>query len=78
MVAGLALLAAGTSAQAALLSRAGGQAVYDTDLDLTWVADANLAQTSGYDSEGVRGTCTSAQATNTPSARPSPTATRGL
>lgn len=59
MVAGVALLAVGTSAQAALLGRVpltpGGtdyQAYYDTALDITWVADANLAQTSGYDSDG--------------------------
>ncbi len=45
------VLAAG-SANAALMSRAGGQAYYDTDLDVTWLADANYAQTSGYDSDG--------------------------
>ncbi|NJA07162.1 hypothetical protein ACQE3E_04510 [Methylomonas sp. MED-D] len=33
------------SGQAALLSRAGGTMVYDTDRNLTWVADANLFQT---------------------------------
>lgn len=53
IIAGMALLVAGTSAQAALESRAGGQAYYDTDLDITWVADANLAKTSGYDSDGL-------------------------
>ena len=31
--------------QAALLSRAGGSMVYDTGLDITWVADANLFKT---------------------------------
>ncbi|MCC7257470.1 MAG: VPLPA-CTERM sorting domain-containing protein [Gammaproteobacteria bacterium] len=41
------------SVQAELLSRAGGQAYYDTVLDITWVADANLAQTSGYDDNGL-------------------------
>lgn len=42
-----------SSADAALLSRAGGLAYYDTDTNLTWVADANLAQTSGYDADGL-------------------------
>ncbi len=40
------LTAPGT--QAALLSVAGGQAVYDTDLDLTWVSDANLAASNTF------------------------------
>jgi uncharacterized protein DUF1566 len=40
------LLASGV-AQAALESRAGGM-VYDTDLNITWLADANYAATSGY------------------------------
>ncbi len=26
--------------------------VYDDVLDITWLADANYAQTSGYDSDG--------------------------
>jgi len=47
-----ALCLATVTAHAALLSRAGGQAYYDTDTNLTWVADANLAQTSGYDADG--------------------------
>ncbi|MDP2325907.1 MAG: hypothetical protein Q8N51_18030 [Gammaproteobacteria bacterium] len=42
-----------SSANAALLSRAGGLAFYDTAADLTWVADANLAKTSGYDADGL-------------------------
>ena len=36
----LALL--GGSANAALLSRLSGQAVYDTDLNITWTADFNI------------------------------------
>lgn len=36
---------ASTSVQASLESRAGGTMVYDTDLDITWVADANLFKT---------------------------------
>jgi hypothetical protein len=43
------LLAAGTGfstvASAALLSRAGGTMLYDTELDITWLADANYFQT---------------------------------
>lgn len=45
------VLATGT-ANAALLSRAGGQAYYDTTLGITWLADANHAMTSGYDADG--------------------------
>lgn len=29
------------------------QAYYDTEADLTWLADANYAQTSGYDADGL-------------------------
>ncbi len=46
------LVLACSSANAALLSRAGGLAYYDTATNLTWVADANLAKTSGYDADG--------------------------
>ncbi len=44
----LSVLLAG-SANAALLSRAGGQAYYDDDLNVTWIANANLAAGSIYD-----------------------------
>jgi hypothetical protein len=37
-----------TNAHAALVSRLGGQAVYDTDLDITWLADANLAASNQF------------------------------
>lgn len=37
-----------SSANAALLSRLSGQAYYDDVLDITWLADANYAKTSGY------------------------------
>lgn len=37
---------------AALLDRGGGL-IYDTDLDITWLSDANYAQTSGYDADGM-------------------------
>lgn len=37
---------------ATLQSRLGGLVYYDPDANLTWVADANLAQTSSYDADG--------------------------
>ena len=40
------------SARAALVSRLSGQAYYDTRLDITWLADANFAQTSSFDTDG--------------------------
>jgi hypothetical protein len=40
-------------ANAALYSRLDGQAVYDSDLNITWLADANYAKTSGYDTDGL-------------------------
>jgi hypothetical protein len=49
---GISLLASTAIANAALVSRLSGQAYYDDSLDITWVADANLAQTSGYDTDG--------------------------
>jgi MYXO-CTERM domain-containing protein len=56
-----ALLAAGigSSAHAALEGRdldgnvATFEAYYDTVLDITWLADANYAMTSGYDADGL-------------------------
>ena len=39
------------SAQAALIDRGGGL-IYDTDLNVTWLQDANYAQTSGYIANG--------------------------
>ena len=49
------LLAVGCadSAQAVLLERLGGAAVYDTDLNVTWVTNANLAQTSTFNILGI-------------------------
>jgi len=41
-----------TGANAALIERLGGLAYYDDVADLTWLADANYAQTSGYDADG--------------------------
>lgn len=51
----LALCAAliSSGANAALESRLGGQAVYDTDLNITWLADANLAQSAVYTPDGL-------------------------
>ncbi|MDA8128631.1 MAG: PEP-CTERM sorting domain-containing protein [Betaproteobacteria bacterium] len=48
------LVGAGVSgaAQAALIDRGGGL-IYDTDLNVTWLADANYAQTSGYSADGL-------------------------
>jgi hypothetical protein len=40
------------AAQAALHDRGGGL-VYDDVLDVTWLADANYAKTSGYDDDGL-------------------------
>ena len=37
---------------AALIDRGGGM-LYDEDLDITWLADANYAFTSGYDVDGL-------------------------
>jgi hypothetical protein len=47
---GAALLAG--SAQATLIDRGGGL-IYDDVLNVTWLQDANYAQTSGYDADGV-------------------------
>lgn len=44
------LLSSGAG-QAALHDRGGGL-IYDDVLDITWLADANYARTSGYDSDG--------------------------
>lgn len=42
---------AGSPVHAALMDRGGGM-IYDTDLNITWLKDANYAKTSGYDSDG--------------------------
>ncbi len=49
----LTLILASLGAHAALLSRLSGQAYYDDVLDITWLADANYAQTSGHDADGL-------------------------
>jgi hypothetical protein len=43
----------GSTANAALLSRAGGQAYYDTVLDITWIANANLAASNTFGVGGI-------------------------
>ena len=48
---GLACVSANT-AQASLVDRGGGM-IYDTDFNITWLADANYAMTSGYDADGL-------------------------
>jgi hypothetical protein len=40
------------NASALLIDRGGGL-IYDTGLDITWLQDANYAQTSGYDIDGL-------------------------
>lgn len=40
------------SGDASLISRGDGL-IYDTDLNVTWLADANYARTSGYDADGL-------------------------
>ncbi len=54
----VALCLLSVSANAALLSRRSGQAYYDTVLDITWVADGNLAATRPFGLSGL-GTSTS-------------------
>ena len=40
-------------ANAALVTRLSGQAVYDTDLNVTWIADANLAESNTFGVDGI-------------------------
>ena len=41
-----------SGAEAALVTRLGGKAIYDNVANLTWLQDANYAKTSGYDATG--------------------------
>jgi len=53
--ASIALAALGLAAapsEAALFDRGGGL-IYDNDLNITWLQDANYATTSGYDADGL-------------------------
>jgi hypothetical protein len=45
-------MAIASTAQAALVAKLGGTVVYDTDRNITWLADANYAKTSGYNATG--------------------------
>jgi hypothetical protein len=47
------LLTLATSANASLTASADGKTVWDADLGITWLADANYAQTSGYSVDGL-------------------------
>lgn len=49
----IAILSVPVMVNAALFSRLGGLAYYDDVADLTWLADANAARTSGYDANGL-------------------------
>lgn len=42
-----------TSAEAALVSRLNGAAVYDTDFNITWLTDANLAASNTFGVSGI-------------------------
>ena len=42
-----------SGAEAALVTRLGGKAIYDDVANLTWLQDANYAKTSGYDADGL-------------------------
>ncbi len=53
LCAGIFSLGLVSTANADLISTLGGLAVYDTDLDISWLADANFAFTSGFDDDGV-------------------------
>lgn len=46
------VLSGAISAQATLIDRGGGL-IYDDDLNITWLQDANYAQTSGFDAGGL-------------------------
>jgi hypothetical protein len=47
------LLSATTGANAALVTALGGQVVNDTDLNITWLANANLAATNTFGVSGI-------------------------
>lgn len=42
-----------SASNAALVSRLGGQAVYDTDLNISWLANPNLAATESFGVSGI-------------------------
>jgi len=52
VLAGAFALGTSGAASAALIDRGGGL-IYDDVLDITWLQDANYAQTSGFDADGL-------------------------
>lgn len=53
LLVGLTILCSPTIPVYATLIDRGNGLIYDTDLDVTWLADANYAKTSGYSSDGL-------------------------
>jgi hypothetical protein len=51
VISGLLLTLSGT-VQAGLINRGNGM-IYDNDMNITWLADANYAKTSGHDADGL-------------------------
>ena len=49
----LLFLSVASTSNAALVSRLNGQAVYDTDLNVTWLANPNLAATENFGVSGI-------------------------
>lgn len=52
LVVAFSLLFSASYAHSSLYDRGGGL-IYDSTLDVTWLQDANYAQTSGYDADGL-------------------------
>lgn len=50
---GISIMGLSASADAALLSRLNGQAYYDEALEITWLANANLAQSETFGVDGI-------------------------
>lgn len=50
---GMTLASLCSTAHSALVSRLGGAAVYDTDLNITWLSNANLAATNTFGVTGI-------------------------
>ncbi|MBI3570923.1 MAG: DUF1566 domain-containing protein [Gammaproteobacteria bacterium] len=51
----VAALGMSSVANAALVSRLSGQAVFDTDRNITWLTDANLAASNTFGVSGISG-----------------------
>ena len=50
---GILAMVTSTAANAALMSRLGGQALYDDVLDITWLTDGNLASSNTFGVSGI-------------------------